>query len=134
LTTLHPSGRPQTRPVLAVWAGTTLCTTSSPVARKGRNLELDPRCSVAVLADDMHVVVEGVASKVTSEAMLEQVADAYRSKYAWPVTVVDGAFDAPYGAPTAGPPPYQTYEIAPLEAFSFLSDDGVGPRHTRWRF
>jgi Pyridoxamine 5'-phosphate oxidase len=134
LTTVHPSGQPQVRPVLAVWVGDLLCTTSGARARKGRNLERDPHCSVAVLADDMQIAVEGMASRVTNDDMLERVAEAYRSKYSWPVTVVNGAFDAPYGAPTAGPPPYQLYAITPATVFGFVIDDAVGPRHTRWRF
>jgi hypothetical protein len=58
LTTLHSSGRPHTRPVLAVWTSGALCTTSAWAAQKGRNLRRDPRCSVAIMADDMHIVLE----------------------------------------------------------------------------
>ncbi len=71
LTTLHPSGRPHTRPVLAVWTDGALCTTSSSAAQKGRNLRRDPRCSFAIMADDMHIVVEGTASPVRDGPMLE---------------------------------------------------------------
>jgi hypothetical protein len=134
LATVHPSGQPQVRPVLAVWVGDVLCTTSGAGARKGRNLERDPHCSVAVLADDMQIAVEGLASRVTEDEMLERVADAYRAKYSWPVTVVNGAFDAPYGAPTAGPPPYRPYAITPVTVFGFVIGEATGPRHTRWRF
>src|ERR1700733_212299 len=105
LTTLHTSGRPHTRPVLAVWTGEALYTTSTGTAQKGRNLRADPRCSIAVMADDMHIVVEGTASPVQGDAMLGRVAEAYRSKYNWPVKVVGGGFEAPYAAPAAGPPP-----------------------------
>jgi hypothetical protein len=79
LTTLHPSGRPHVRPVLAVWTSEVLCTTSTRAAQKGRNLRRDPRCSVAIMADDMHIVLEGTASPVASGPMLERVAEAYRS-------------------------------------------------------
>ena len=51
------------RPVLAVWVGGALYTTSSPQARKGRNLDRDGRCTIAVTADDMHLVLDGGASK-----------------------------------------------------------------------
>lgn len=124
----------QIRPVLAVWVGGALYTTSSPQARKGRNLDRDGRCTVAVTADDMHLVLEGSASKVADRAMLESVAAAYRAKYDWPVTVIDGAFDAPYGAPTAGPPPYQPYQISPVTVLGFVNDPALGPSSTRWRF
>jgi general stress protein 26 len=92
LTTLHPSGRPHTRPVLAVWTGGALCTTSSHAAQKGRNLRRDPRCSVAIMADDMHIVVEGTASALESQPALDRVAEAYRSKYNWPVAGGRGRF------------------------------------------
>jgi Pyridoxamine 5'-phosphate oxidase len=134
LTTLHPSGRPHTRPVLAVWAGGVLCTTSTRTAQKGRNLRANPRCSVAIMADDMHIVLEGAALPVKGDAMLGRVAEAYRSKYNWPVTVVGGRFDAPYAAPAAGPPPYQPYEITPTVVYGWGTNDVIGPRHTRWSF
>jgi len=76
LTTLHTSGRPHTRPVLAVWAAGALCTTSAPTAQKGRNLMADLRCSVAIMADDMHIVLEGTALPVRGDALLEGVAEA----------------------------------------------------------
>ncbi len=133
-TTLHPGGRPHTRPVLAVWAGEALFTTSTATARKGRNLRADPRCSVAIMADDMHIVIEGTALPVQADATLEQVADAYRSKYDWPVTVVGGGFDAPYAAPAAGPPPYEPYQITPTAVYGWGTNDIIGPRHTRWTF
>jgi hypothetical protein len=134
LGTSHPSGRSQLRPVLAVRVGGALYTTSSPHARKGRNLDRDARCSIAVTADDMHIVLDGLASKVVDPELLGRVADAYRAKYDWNVTVAGGKFDAPYGAPTAGPPPYQPYEIRPTAVFGFVNDSSLGPSSTRWRF
>ena len=71
--------------MLAVWAGGALYTTSSPQARKGRNLDRDGRCT-------------------------------------------------PYGAPTAGLPPYQPYEIRPATVLGFVNDPALGPGSTRWRF
>ncbi|MGH9244498.1 MAG: hypothetical protein ACRD29_09310 [Acidimicrobiales bacterium] len=46
----------------------------------------------------------------------------------------DGAFDAPYGAPTAGPPPYQPYAVTPTVIFGFGTNDKFAPLSTRWRF
>jgi hypothetical protein len=82
----------------------------------------------------MDVVLEGNATQVTSETVLQQIAEAYRAKYDWPVTVTGGAFDAPYGAPTAGPPPYLPYEITPSTVFAFGTAEGYGSRTTRYRF
>ncbi len=134
LATVHSTGRAHVRPVLAVWVGDALCTSSNPAARKGRNLEHDSHCSIAVSADDMHLVLEGTASKVVDETALERVAEAYRSKYNWPVAVVNGTFEAPYGAPTAGLPPYQPYQIRPATVYGFVNDSALGPANTRWQF
>jgi hypothetical protein len=87
-----------------------------------------------VTADDIHLVLDGFASKVTDPATLENVANGYRAKYDWPVTVINGAFDAPYGAPTAGPPPYQPYQIRPATGYGFVNEPALGPSSTRWRF
>ncbi len=133
LATVHADGRPHVRPVLAVWVEGALYSSTNPTARKGRNLAADPRCSVTARTDDMDVVVEGTAARVTDQETLARVAEEYRSKYGWPVEVEDGAFDAPYGAPTAGPPPYVVYRIAPVQVFAFGTDDALGPRTTRWR-
>jgi hypothetical protein len=134
LPTVHPTGHPHVRPVLAVWLDGGLYTTSADEARKGRNLAADPRCTVTARTDTMDVVLEGTATRVAKEATLRQIAEAYRSKYGWPVTVTDGAFDAPYGAPTAGPPPYHPYEITPATVFGFGTADEYAGRATRYRF
>ena len=134
LATVHADGRPHVRPVLAVWVDGALYSSTNPMVRKGRDLANDPRCSVMVRTNDMDVVLEGTATLITDEGTLARVADAYRSKYGWPVEVRDGAFEAPYGAPTAGPPPYLVYEITPVQVFGFGTSDALGPRTTRWRF
>jgi len=134
LATVHPTGRPHVRPVLAVWVGGALYSTSSMDSRKGRNLAADPHCTVTARTDNMDVVLEGNATQVTSEAALQQIAEAYRTKYGWPVTVTGGAFDAPYGAPTAGPPPYFPYEITPAIVFAFGTADEYASRTTHYHF
>jgi hypothetical protein len=60
-----------------------------------------------VHGDGLDLVVEGTMAKVTDQAWLHRVAEAYETKYGWPVSVRDGAFHAD-GAPTAGPPPMRS--------------------------
>jgi hypothetical protein len=48
--------------------------------------------------------------------------------------VAGDRLDAPYGAPTAGPPPYEVYAVAPEVVYAFGVDDEHAPRSTRWRF
>jgi nitroimidazol reductase NimA-like FMN-containing flavoprotein (pyridoxamine 5'-phosphate oxidase superfamily) len=132
--TVHPSGRPHVRPVLAVWVGGALYSTSTEQARKGRNLAADPRCTVTASIDSMDVILEGTATQVTDGDTLHRVAEEYRGKYDWPVTVTGGAFDAPYGAPTAGSPPYHLYRVTPATIFGFGTANEYAGRATRYRF
>lgn len=131
--TIRPDSRPHVRPVLAVWVDGALHTTTSPTTRKGRNLTGDARCAITVASDDLHLVVEGEATRVNDAIRLHRVAETYASKYEWPVEVRHGAFYAD-GAPTAGPPPYDVYEITPAVAYGFGVDEILGPRSTRWHF
>lgn len=131
---VRPSGHPHVRPVLAVWVGGALYTTSGPGTRKARNLADNPQSTVTASTDGLDLVVEGTAAPVSEPATLQDVAEAYRTKYGWPVTLRDGAFDAPYGAPTAGPPPYQPYAITPTIIYGLGTNEPYAPRSTRWRF
>jgi hypothetical protein len=77
------------------------------------------------------LVVEGETIRVKDDASLDAAAAAYASKYGWQVEVRDGAFHAE-GAPTAGPPPYDIYEVTLAKAFAFPTEGTLVP--TRWRF
>jgi uncharacterized pyridoxamine 5'-phosphate oxidase family protein len=135
LATSGRDGRPHVRPVLAVLLAGQIYSTTSPAVRKGRNLQERPECSLAARAPAIDIVIEGTASWVDDRGLLEQIAAAYDSKYGWPVTVTpENMFDAPYGAPTAGPPPYRVYQITPVTVYGFGTDDGLGVRSTRFRF
>jgi nitroimidazol reductase NimA-like FMN-containing flavoprotein (pyridoxamine 5'-phosphate oxidase superfamily) len=131
LATVRPDGRPHVMPVLAVWLDGALHFSTGETSRKGKNLARDPRCVITVGSHALDLVVEGEAAKVSDEANLHRVAAVYASKYDWHVTVRDGAFYAD-GAPTAGPPPYEVYEVIPTRVFGFGTDERFGP--TRWRF
>jgi hypothetical protein len=135
LATTAPGNRPQARPVLAVWMGDKVYSTTSPGSAKGRNLRLHPECALAGRAAAIDIVVEGPTSWVSDRGVAENVAAAYVDKYNWPVTVTDqNMFDAPYGAPTAGAPPYRVYEIAPRFVYAIGTGDDLGVRSTRFRF
>lgn len=134
LATIGPDSRPHVRPVLAVFRDGAVFSTTAPAARKGRNLKVHPQCALSARSAALDIVLEGSAHWITDTETLEAVAGAYAFKYGWPVTVVDSTFDAPYGAPTAGPPPYAVYEIRPSAIFAFTIDDPGAPRPTRWVF
>jgi hypothetical protein len=135
LATAGAGGRPHVRPVLAVWLDDKIYSTTSPGAAKGRNLQRHPGCSLAARAPQVDIVVEGPVSWAEDRALLERIAAAYDSKYGWPVTVTaEGMFDAPYGAPTAGSPPYRAYGIIPSDVYAFGTGGDLGVRSTRFRF
>jgi Pyridoxamine 5'-phosphate oxidase len=127
--------RPHLRPVLAVYLDERVYSTTSPAARKGRDLTRRPSAALAARAPAIDIVIEGPVTWIDDRPVLERVAGAYRDKYEWPVTVTaDGVFDAPYGAPTAGPPPYRVYELAPTVAYAFGTGGNLGERSTRYSF
>lgn len=133
--TQRPDTRAHVRPVFAVETDGVLCSTTSNDARKTNLIERDPRCSLAASTDGLDLVYEGVAVPVHETDHLERIAGAYHRKYGWPVTVTrDGAFDAPFGAPAAGPPPYQVYAFDPITVWGFGTDDRYATRSTRWDF
>jgi nitroimidazol reductase NimA-like FMN-containing flavoprotein (pyridoxamine 5'-phosphate oxidase superfamily) len=131
LATVRPDGRPHVTPLLGVWVDGALHFVANATSRKARNLAHDAHCVITAGNPLLDLVVEGEAAKVSDDATLQRVANVYASKYGWEVTVRNGAFDAD-GAPTAGPPPYEVYEVTPTTIFAFGTDETVGS--TRWRF
>lgn len=131
LATVRQHGLPHLAPLLAVWVDDASHFVASRTSRKATNLAHDAHCVIATRREALDLVVEGMVAKVTGEARLHRVAEVYMTKYGWPVTVRDGAFYAD-GAPTAGPPPYEVYDVLPTTAFGFPWDETFNP--TRWRF
>lgn len=133
LATVRPDGAPHVMPVFAAWSESVFYVASKDTARKSRNLAADGRCVVSSDKGDLHLVVEGVALRVSDDAALQRASGAFAAVYGWPTVVADGRLDAEYGAPTSGGPPYDVYEITPTRAFAFPTD-GESATPTRWRF
>jgi Pyridoxamine 5'-phosphate oxidase len=62
LATVRPDGAPHVMPLFAAWANTSFFIASKDRARKSRNLEAEPRCVITTDTDDLHIIVEGIAS------------------------------------------------------------------------
>src|SRR4051794_9958499 len=114
--TVQPDGRPHLIPHFAVWVESALYFTTSNDTRKARNLAQNPHCVIAGATEGLDLIIQGNATKVTEQATLRRVAEAYANKYGWQLTVRDGAYEAPFGAPSAGLPPYDLYELRPETA------------------
>ena len=127
-------GAPHVRPVFAVWVDGRLCSTTNGARAKARNLAADPHVAFTTRTEQIDFVVEGTAAPITDEAQVQRVAEAYRAKYGWPLTLRDGELYAPFGAPAAGPPPYRPYAVTPEVVYAMGTDETYAPRSTRWRF
>lgn len=101
------------------------------MTRKSRNLAERPDCVISVKLPGLDLVVEGTAAKVTDGPTLQRLAELYDAQ-GWPARVEDGAFTAPYSAPSAGPPPWDLYEFTPAVAFGVAGAEPHGA--TRWNF
>ena len=67
---LCPKRRPQT-----LWDDGAYWIVSGRTARKGRNLERDPRCAVSLSTKGYDVVVEGTAELVTDPDLVSAAAE-----------------------------------------------------------
>jgi Pyridoxamine 5'-phosphate oxidase len=132
LATARPDGLPHVRPVLAVCLDGAVHFCTNPRSSKSRDLSRTPDCVITASCPGVDIVAEGEARRLMDNSQLRRVADAYASKYGWRVAVRDGAFQDTFGAPTAGPPPYEVYELIPSKVFGFATDPAIAP--TRWRF
>jgi len=131
LGTVRPDGRPHAAGVGALYLDGVVWFTSSPAARKARNLAANPRATFSVRLAGVDLVFEGVAERVTDGATLETLATRYREG-GWPVQVDGDAFTAPYSAPSAGPPPWNLYRFSFDNVFGVATGEPYGA--SRWRF
>lgn len=131
LATVRPDGRPHVMPLGVLWVEDAFYFNAGPTTRKAMNLARDPRCVITVATHDFDLVVEGQAVKVTREAKLQRIVKAYASA-GWQPTVREGALYAEYSAPSAGPPPWEVYQVTPGTVFALGTAEPYGA--TRWRF
>jgi uncharacterized pyridoxamine 5'-phosphate oxidase family protein len=130
VTTVRPDGRPHITPLLALWSEDALYFCTGPTEQKAKNLAGNPHCILMTgcntLHEGMDLVVAGDATKVSDDAKLQRIADAYVAKYGddWRFEVHDGAFHH-------GPGEAWVFEVAPVTAYGFAKGEYS---HTRWRF
>jgi hypothetical protein len=131
LATVRPDGGPHAMPLGLLWVDGGFYFNAGPSTRKARNLAHDPRCVLTIATQEFDLVVEGTAAKVTDPARVERIAAAFAAE-GWPATARDGVLYAEYSAPTAGPPPWDVYEVTPSTVFALGTEEPWGGM--RWRF
>ena len=131
--TINRDGSPHLTGIGALWVDNAFWFETGDGTRKARNLARDPRCTLSVAAHDFDLVVEGEAQKVTDPTTVAAMAQQWAER-GWPAKVDDTgmALTAEFSAPSAGPPPWFVYRLAPQTATAVLTVDPGGA--TRWRF
>src|SRR5262245_31880592 len=126
LATVRQDGHPHVMPLFGVWSDGSLYFTSNKSARKAKNLALNPSCVITVAGKGLDLIVEGETHNVRDEAVLQRIANLYHAKYGWMITVSNGAYAAPFGAPSAGLPPYELYQVRLTKAFGLGTEEPFG--------
>ena len=133
LCTVNEDGSPHITAVGAVWMDGTFWFQTGTGTRKRRNVERDPRCSIALSILDADVVVEGDAIRVTEPGAVARIAKAYADQ-GWPAEPdpSGSGITAPFNAPAQGPPPWNVFRIEPRSVTVVSSVEPGGL--TRFRF
>ena len=133
LATVNEDGTPHVTAVGALWVDGAFWFQTGTGTRKCRNVERDPRCSVALSIRDADVVVEGDAARVTDPATVARIAKAWADQ-GWPAEPDESGagITAPFNAPAQGPPPWNVYRITPRSAIVALGAEPGGL--SRFRF
>jgi hypothetical protein len=133
LATVNEDGTPHVTAVGALWVDGAFWFQTGAGTRKGRNVERDPRCSVALSVRDADVVIEGDAARVTEPGAVARLAKAWADQ-GWPAKPDESGsgITAPFNAPSQGPPPWNVYRIEARSATVVSSAEPGGL--TRFRF
>ncbi|MGH9273377.1 MAG: pyridoxamine 5'-phosphate oxidase family protein, partial [Acidimicrobiales bacterium] len=133
LTTINEDGSPHVTAVGALWLDGAFWFQTGAGTRKHKNVERDPRCTVALSILDADVVMEGTAERVTDPADVVRAAKGWADG-GWPVEPDPSGtgITAPFNAPSQGPPPWDVYRIAPRSATVVLGTEPGGL--TRFQF
>ncbi len=131
LGTTRPDGRPHAAGIGGLWFEGDLYFTSGPGTHKSRNLVANPACTISMSLEDIDLVFDGEATRVTDRQTLETLAAKCRDR-GWPAEVEGDAFTAPFSAPSAGPPPWYLYRVTFHAAVGVATAEPDGA--TRWCF
>jgi nitroimidazol reductase NimA-like FMN-containing flavoprotein (pyridoxamine 5'-phosphate oxidase superfamily) len=118
ITTVRPDGRPHVTPLTAVWLRDALYFSTGAGEQKAVNVARNSNCTLITGNNawnaGLDVVVEGRATRVTDDALLHALADAWDAKYQgkWHYEVSNGAFH--HGGGEA-----LVFEVVPTKILAF---------------
>lgn len=131
ISTVRSDGRPHVTPLPAVWLDGRLHFCTGPGERKAKNLATNPHLVLTTgnnrWKEGFDLVYEGTATRITDDARLRVLADAWETKYGsdWHFDVADGHFGHGEGRAVV-------FEVPPKTVFGF--GKGTPFSQTRWRF
>ena len=130
ISTVRADGRPHVTPLPAVWQDDALHFCTGADEQKGVNLAVNAACVLTTGTNawkqGLDVIVEGRAERVTDDAALRRLADAWATKYHgdWIFEVDDGAF-------VNEDHPALVFAVRPTKVIAFAKGDFA---QTRYRF
>jgi nitroimidazol reductase NimA-like FMN-containing flavoprotein (pyridoxamine 5'-phosphate oxidase superfamily) len=119
ITTVRADGRPHVTPLVAVWLDGAIHFATGPSEQKAVNLRGNADVVLATGCNrwdtGIDVVVEGRAVRVTDDALLARLADAWTTKWdgRWHYEVRDGAFHHEDGGTAL------VFSVTPTKVFAF---------------
>ncbi len=123
ISTVRADGRPHVTPLVGVWLDGTVYFTTGADEQKAVNLRHNPQVVLTTGCNGwesgLDVVVEGEAIRVTDDARLERLAEAWAGKWdgRWRYEARDGTFRHAHGAAAL------VYGVTPARVLAF----GKGP-------
>ena len=132
VTTVRSDGRPHVTPLVAVWLDDALAFSTGGNEQKAVNLRGNQHVILSTGCNDwdkgIDVIVEGTATRVTDDAKLRRLAEAWTKKWdgRWQFQVADGAFQHDGGEGEA-----LVFEVVPDKVLSFAKEQFAA---TRFRF
>jgi nitroimidazol reductase NimA-like FMN-containing flavoprotein (pyridoxamine 5'-phosphate oxidase superfamily) len=130
ISTVRPDGRPHVTPLTGVWEDGALHFCTGAGEQKGINLARNGNCALTsgnnTWKSGLDVVIEGNAQRVTDDARLRGLAQAWESKYQgdWHFEVMNGAFHHEGGEALV-------YQVVPTKILAFTKGEFA---QTRYRF
>ena len=128
ISTVRADGRPHVTPLPAVWQDDALHFCTGAAEQKGVNLARNAHCILTTgnnaWKSGLDVVIEGSAERVTDEAKLQRLADAWDSKYGgdWHFEVAHNAFQGDGGEALV-------FAVVPTKIIAFAKGDFAQTRY-----
>lgn len=131
ITTVRADGRPHVTPLVAVWLGDAIHFATGADEQKAVNLRTNQNVILMTGCNDwekgLDIVVEGAASQVVDESVLEQLAKAWAAKWdgRWHYEVHGSSFRHDGG----GSDEVLVFAVKPAKVFAFAKGTFGQTRH-----